>query len=194
MGLTRDKIPSQQTTVNLRLLSSSVMRIEKRLTIDNLSNKIPGHRFFNPKSILKMNTDARAATKAGKAFIAGEFEWNDANGGDALSNFLGNVQDNPGVACDAFFELWSHDDQYGYISGDQYTLHYPGDTAAMRSNVQLLRSYAYKMSNRPVPPDSLPGTPWLETVIRNGSTNTLIWQGIAVAASYTIERSTMRPN
>src|SRR5258708_6585153 len=149
---------------------------------------------YYPKSIVQMNTDARAATKAGKAFIVGEFDWNDANGGDSLSNFLANVQDNPGVAGDAFWELWSHNDQYGYISGDQYTLHYPGDTAAMHSSVQLLRSYAYKMSNRPVPPDSLPGTPLLETVIMNGSTNTLIWRGTAAAASYTIERSTMGPD
>ncbi len=149
---------------------------------------------YYPKSIVQMNTDARAATKAGKAFIVGEFDWNDANGGDSLSNFLADVQDNPGVAGDTFWELWSHDDQYGYISGDQYTLHYPGDTAAMRSNVQLLRSYAYKMSNLPVPPDSLPGTSLLETVIMNGSTNTLIWRGTAVAASYTIERSTMGPD
>ena len=43
---------------------------------------------YYPKSIANMNADAAAATKAGKAFIVGEFDWNDANGGDSLSNFL----------------------------------------------------------------------------------------------------------
>ncbi len=141
-----------------------------------------------------MNADARAAAKAGKAFIVGEFDWNDANGGDSLSSFLTSIQTNPNVAGDAFWELWSHNDQYGYASGDKYTLHYPGDSAAMRSGVQLLRSYAYKMSNLPVPSDSIPGAPLLEMVIKNGTTNTLVWQGTTVAASYTIERSTNGPN
>jgi hypothetical protein len=105
------------------------------------------------------------------------------------------MQSNPAVAGDAFWELWSHDDQYGYVSGDkQYTLHYPGDTAAMRSSEQLLRSYAYRMSNQPVPPDSVPGTPLLETVIRNGTNDMLVWRGTTGAASYTIERSTVGPN
>ncbi len=146
---------------------------------------------YYPKSIAKLKNDANAAKKVGKAFLVGEFDWNDANGGDSLSSFLAAIESNPTVTGDLFWELWSHDDQYGYVSGDQYTLHYPGDTAAMRSSVQLLLSYAYKMSNQSVPPASKPGVPLLETVIRNGTSNTLIWQGTAVAASYTIERSTV---
>jgi hypothetical protein len=150
---------------------------------------------YYPKNISKMNADAHAAARAGKAFIVGEFDWNDANGGDKLSNFLAKVLANPEIAGDAFWELWSHNDQYGYVkNGDQYTLHYPGDTPAMHSSVQLLRDYAYKMRNLPVPPNSVPGRPLLETVIRNGSSNTLIWRGTAVAADYSIERSTSSPN
>ncbi len=113
--------------------------------VDILSNH------YYPKNIARMNADARAAKNAGKAFIVGEFDWNDANGGDALDSFLASVQANPNVAGDAFWELWSHNDQYGYVSGDKYTLHYPGDTPAMRRSVQLLRLYAYRMRNQPVP-------------------------------------------
>src|SRR5205085_10011170 len=39
--------------------------------------------------------------------------------------------------------------------------------------------------------DSIPGTPLLETVIRNGATNRVVWQGAAFAASYSIEQSTV---
>ena len=117
------------------------------------------------------------------------------SGSDTLSKFLASIQTNPNVTGDAFWELWSHNDQYGYVDdGDQYQIHYPGDTAAMSSAVRLLRSYAYKMSNLSVPADSIPASPPLETVIRNGSTNTLVWQGVTAAASYTIERSATGPN
>lgn len=157
--------------------------------IDILSNH------YYPKSIARMNYDASTAAKTGKAFIIGEFDWNDANGGDTLDKFLASVQANPNVSGDAFWELWSHDDDYGYDSnGLKYTLHYPGDTPAMQSAVNLLRQYAYPMNKLAVPADNAPGAPWLETVIRNGTNNTLIWQGTAIGATYTIQRSTIGTN
>jgi hypothetical protein len=157
--------------------------------IDILSNH------YYPKSIAKMNADANTAAKAGKAFIVGEFDWNDANGGDPLGSFLSSVQANPNVSGNAFWELWSHNDQFGYVkNGDQYSLLYPGDTPAMRNSVLLLRQYAYQIHNQAVPPDSTPGAPLLETVIRNGTSNTLVWRGATFAATYTIERSTTGQN
>jgi hypothetical protein len=150
---------------------------------------------YYPKSISALESDASAAKRAGKAFIVGEFDWNDANGGDMLSRFLSAIESNPAVAGDAFWELWSHDDQYGYVSnGVQYTLHYPGDTAAMRTSVRQLRTHAYKMRYAPVPADSVPGTPMIDVVIRGGSNDVLVWRGTSLAASYTIERSTSGVN
>lgn len=156
--------------------------------VDILSNH------YYPKSIAKMNADASTAAKDGKAFIVGEFDWNDANGGDSLASFLASVQANPNVAGDAFWELWSHDDEYGYAHGDHYTLHYPGDTPAMRASVQLLRQSAYALNKQAVPLNSLPGTPLLERVIKSNNGNTLIWQGTTVAASYTVQSSTSSSN
>ena len=190
---------TQTISTYIKSIDENHLVIDGRQVIDphatSLTNVdiLSGH--YYPKSITRMKADARTAMNTGKAFIVGEFDWNDANGGDLLSNFLASIQSNPAIAGDAFWELWSHDDQFGYDSNDpQYTLHYPGDTAAMRSSVQLLRLYANRMKNYPVPPDSVPGTPLIETVIRNGTSNTLIWQGTAIAANYTIERSTIGPN
>lgn len=146
---------------------------------------------YYPKSISALERDASAAKRAGKAFIVGEFDWNDANGGDRLGSFLAAIESNPVVAGDAFWELWSHDDEYGYVSnGVQYTLHYPGDSSAMRTSVRQLRMHAYNMRQEPVPVDSTPGAPRVDVVIRDSSNDVLVWRGTALAASYTIERST----
>lgn len=159
------------------------------VNIDIVSNH------YYPKSISALEYDALAAKRAGKVFVVGEFDWNDANGGDTLSNFLSAIESNPAVAGDAFWELWSHDDQNGYVSnGIQYTLHYPGDTVAMRSSIRRLRTHAYKMRHVPVPADSTPGTPVIGVVIRGNSNNMLVWRGATLAASYTIERSTIDVN
>src|SRR5207302_5252909 len=109
---------------------------------------------YYPKSIAQLKHDASAAQRAGKVFIVGEFDWNDANGGDTLSDFLSAIESNSEITGDAFWELWSHDDQYGYLSNEvQYTLHYPGDSAAMRTSVRQLRTHAYKMRGMSVPAD-----------------------------------------
>ncbi len=150
---------------------------------------------YYPKSIAQLESDANAAKVAGKAFIVGEFDWNDANGGDSLSSFLSALETNPAVAGDAFWELWSHADEYGYASNEiQYTLHYPGDSASMRRSVQQLRLHAYKMRHVPVPADNVPGVPSIKVVKRDGTHDVLVWRGTALAASYTIERSTLGAN
>ena len=155
---------------------------------------IVSHHYY-PKKISMLMNDAKAAKKAGKAFIVGEFDWNDANGGDTLSKFLSAIESYPTVSGDLFWELWSHDDQYGYTRGEiQFTLHYPGDSAAMRASVQLLRSHAYRMRQLSVPAESIPGVPLIVLALRNTPYNVLEWRGTAMAASYTIERSTSGAN
>ncbi len=167
---------SEQVNPNATLISN----------IDIVSNH------YYPKSIARLNQDAALARQNGKVFIVGEFDWNDANRGDSLGRFLAAVVANPEVSGDAFWELWPHDDHYGYVSAEiKYMLHYPGDTPEMRTATQLLRAYAYKMRGLAIPPASTPGTPVIDTVLRNTQQITLTWQGTAIAASYTIERATV---
>ena len=66
---------------------------------------------YYPKSITELKNDALRAERARKVFVVGEFDWNDANGGDTLSSFLSAIESNPAVAGDLFWELWSHDDE-----------------------------------------------------------------------------------
>ena len=148
-----------------------------------------------PKSIADLVKEADSAKRAGKVFYLGEYDWNDANGGDSLSSFLTVIESDPEIAGDTYWELWSHSDLHGYVSNDiQYTLHYPGDTPAMRKSVQLLRAHAYSMRKLPIPPVGVTGVPLINTVTKQGADNALVWRGTALAASYTIERSTSGSN
>jgi len=149
---------------------------------------------YYPKSISQLEHDAKTAYEDGKAFVVGEFDWNDANGGDTLSNFLSAIESDSTISGDAFWELWPHDEQYGYVdNGTQYTLHYPGDSLAMRASVQQLRTHAYRMRQESVPADSIPEAPVINVVIRGNPNNVLMWRGTAVAANYRVERSTSGP-
>lgn len=71
------------------------------------------------------------------------------------------------------------------------TLYYPGDSAAMRMSVRQLRVHAHMMRRVSVSADSTPAIPLINGVMRDGPNDVLVWRGTAVAASYTIERSTL---
>ncbi len=145
---------------------------------------------YYPMNTSKLTNDANTAKRVGKAFYIGEFNWNDANGGDSLSRFLSTIESNPLIAGDMFWELWSHGDQYGYVSNQiQYTLHYPGDSDAMRAHVHQLRTHAYQIRHAAVPADSTPKSPLVDAVVRDGQHDMLLWRGATLAASYTVERS-----
>ncbi|HET8910783.1 MAG TPA: glycoside hydrolase family 2 TIM barrel-domain containing protein, partial [Ktedonobacteraceae bacterium] len=157
----------------------------------NMSNVDIVSDHYYPKNITRLTSDAALATNMGKAFIVGEYDWNDANGGDTLNSFLAAIKTNPIISGDAFWELWPHDDQYGYVSAEvQYMLHYPGDSQAMITATQQIRTHAYQMNNLAVPPASLPTAPVINASIKDDANNLLTWQGSAIAAKYTIERST----
>ncbi|MBE3558698.1 MAG: cellulase family glycosylhydrolase [Ktedonobacteraceae bacterium] len=149
---------------------------------------------YYPKNVPQLRKDAEAAKKAGKVFYVGEFDWNDANGGASLTSFLSTIENDTEIAGDSFWELMPHNDQYGYVVNDkEYSLHYPGDTKAMRAAVQQLRLHAYKMRGDAVPPDSIPGSPVVTAVSKKESYTLVEWRGTAVAATYSIERSTTGP-
>jgi hypothetical protein len=133
--------------------------------------------------------DAAAATGAHRVCIVGEYGW-DSTGGDPLPDFLAAIL-RSGAAGDLFWSLFAHSDTYGYVGHDDgYTLHYPGDDASMRRAVALLRAHAYQMEQRAPPADSVPGAPLVTSIAGDA----IAWRGTAVAAAYSVERSTAGPD
>ena len=191
---------TQTISTFIKAIDSKHLVLDGRLGIDkkaaSLNNVDIVSNHYYPMRIAKLGKDASTAQKASKAFIVGEYDWNDTSGGsDTLSSFLAAIASNPQVSGSAYWELWSHADQYGYVSNEvHYTLHFPGDSPAMRNSVQIIRTHAYLLSGTAVPPYSVPGIPLIDMVKRNGAMNVLEWRGTAVAASYTIERSTVGAN
>lgn len=185
---------TQTISTSIKSIDHSHLVVDGKAGVDlhaaSLTNVDMVSDHYYPKSVADLQSDAALAKKAGKVFYAGEYDWNDANGGDALRSFLSAVESDTTIAGDSFWELWSQNDQSGYVSNDiQYTLHYPGDTPAMRKSVQQLRAHAYQMRHMPAPAMSVPGVPLITKVIRKATKDALVWRGTALAASYTIERS-----
>jgi Glycosyl hydrolases family 2, TIM barrel domain len=184
----------------IKHIDSNHLVIDGRTGVDPLAATLTNvdivSNHYYPMKISTLIQNVHDAQKAGKAFLIGEFDWNNANGGDPLSSFLTTIESNPSISGDLFWELWSHNDQYGYVSSDiSHMVHYPGDSAAMRKSVQQLRTHAYKMRHMPVPVESIPGAPLLNVVIRRDiHDNMLVWKGVTLAANYTIERSTSSEN
>lgn len=143
---------------------------------------------YYPMKVSALMNDAAMTTSANKVFIVGEYGWSSA-GGDALPDFLAAIEQS-GAAGDLYWSLFAHNDSYGYVKhNDGFTLHYPGDTARMRQAAALLRAHAYRMEARALPKDSVPGVPLITSI----KGNAIAWRGTAVAAAYSVERSTAGP-
>ncbi|GCE15125.1 discoidin domain-containing protein [Tengunoibacter tsumagoiensis] len=145
-----------------------------------------------PMSIDTTNRYAQQAADGGKAYYIGEYDWDnwaeqgDGNG-PALSDYLANLESNTNVSLDTYWNLYSHDDNYGYRKTDGWDLVYPGVSADKQARAQQLRAHAYRLQGiTTLPADSIPAAP----VITNISGSQIAWQGAALAANYSVERST----
>ncbi len=145
---------------------------------------------YYPISIKLFQQAMQSVIHAHKVFIVGEYDWSGKNGGDSLINFLAAIEHST-ASGDLYWSLFAHNDTYGYVEhNDHYTLHYPGDTEDMRKRVQALVIHAYQMRGIVEPLLPAPGSP----LITNISGNNIAWRGTAVAAVYTLERSSISPN
>ncbi|MFF5175658.1 carbohydrate binding domain-containing protein [Micromonospora sp. NPDC000089] len=138
---------------------------------------------YYPPTAERIAADAAAATAAGKVYIAGEY-----GSGQATDELLNQVAANPDVSGALFWSLFPHHDHHGFVPhGDGFTVHYPGDTPAMREVVGALTRFAARMSGRPVRPVT-GDRPLLTAVDATFGINTLRWRGTAGAAGYLVQR------
>jgi hypothetical protein len=145
-----------------------------------------------PPNTALMTNDADAVASVGKAFVVGEYAWNNVGGGDPLSGYLPGLEADHNVSGDLFWSLWPHADDKGYVQhADGYTLHYPGDTSDMRARAQQLRSHGYAMRGLAVPAHDAVGAPTITFV---GPARQVSWRGVAGGDLYTVQISTVSLN
>ena len=143
---------------------------------------------YYPPSATKIATDAATAKAAGKAYIAGEY-----GSGQVSEEMLDAVAANPDVDGALFWSLFPHADHYGYVQhADGYTVHYPGDSAEMRTAVSAITRFAGVMGTCTGCVTPVGDSPLLTSVVKTQGMNLLTWRGTAGAWSYRVERATGR--
>lgn len=144
---------------------------------------------FYPMNASLTANDADAVASVGKAFVAGEYAWNNVGGGDSLASFLSTIETDANVSGDLYWSLWPHADNYGYVQhADGYTLHYPGDNSDMATRAQQLRTHAYQMQAVTQPSHVAAATPTITSVT---NARKIEWSGVVGANRYSVQVSTI---
>ena len=141
---------------------------------------------YYPPTAAGISADAKTVTDAGKAYLAGEFA-----SGSATDGLLDAVAADANVSGATYWSLFPDADHYGYVQHDDgFTVHYPGDTPAMRVGVAALTRFATGMSGRPLRP-VVGGAPLITSVAKTAGLNAVAWRGTAGADGYRIQRSVL---
>jgi len=147
---------------------------------------------FYPMHTARVADASAQAAAYGKAYLVGEYDWvqHDA-GGDPLPAFLSAVE-RSSAAGDLTWALVPHYDDGGLVDhNDGFQMFYPGTSADQRSREDLLRAHAATLAGAGSPGAHLaPGAPVLLTVTAGSAGTRIVWRGAALAAGYTLQRST----
>ena len=138
---------------------------------------------YYPPTSSQISADAHTVTAAGKVYMAGEFDSN-----AATDSLLSAVAKDPDVSGATFWSLFPDADHYGYVQhSDGFTVHFPGDTPAMRSNVAALTRFASAMSGRPAA-NVVGEAPLITAIGKDEGLNTVAWRNTAGAFGYVVQR------
>ncbi|MER7573430.1 carbohydrate binding domain-containing protein [Streptomyces sp. NPDC126514] len=140
---------------------------------------------YYPTSAAAMTADAARVTARDKVYLAGEHGSDTLTAADALT-----LADDPDVGGVLSWSLFGHADDHGYVQHDDgYTLHHPGDTAAMRADVLASSALGRIVAGERQLP-AVPVTPPLVTAVaKRSGINEVAWRGTAGAHAYRVQRS-----
>ncbi|TFY71901.1 hypothetical protein EVG20_g1114 [Dentipellis fragilis] len=114
----------------------------------------PSGDHFYPANISKLTTGMDLVNKAGRNYLAGEYDWTGLNGGDTIESFLSVVTKSAG-AGDTFWSLFGHDDgccQYvEHDDGESFYYLRENDTVPYISQGKILVEHAAQITVQKVP-------------------------------------------
>jgi hypothetical protein len=141
---------------------------------------------YYPTSAAEITAHAEQVTDAGKVYIAGEHGSTTTSAAAALT-----IADDPNVTGVLHWSLFGNADDHGFVPHDDgFTVHYPGDTPAMRDNVVALTSLGRLMGDASGLPPVVTGTPVITAITKRGGLNAVAWRGGSGAYAYRVQRST----
>lgn len=151
---------------------------------------------YYPLSVSKLiTTGGKAVGFANKVYFTCEYDWNNVRGGDTLANFLAKLYEyrfaQPGQG---WWNLAAHADTYGwaqdannYAGQDNGAYDQLFGNGTNQSKITTLRQFAYDFAGSTAPPWPTPGVSKLIAT----SATAIAWRGVAGAACYQVERSSV---
>ncbi len=156
-----------------------------------------------------MHLEAWSTARAGKVFAPIEYGWDHTNftTTTALNRFLTDIEKDPNVGGDAFWNLQSHADGHGWQpipadarcqptcqtgeDGQWWAMYYTGwttlsnSTADMAARAQLIRAHGYRMAGFAAVPahEHVPAP-----VITSTAQGKLTFEGAAGSPSYSVQQ------
>ena len=124
-------------------ITAFIKRIDRRHLVMDGKNIGDGFDYYPWKKLADVDIESphyhtdllepalKIFSREKKVAIIGEFQW---NGKVDLAAYLKQIEDDPRISGDLYWDLMPHADDHGFTQhDDNLTLHYPGDTPEMRA-------------------------------------------------------------
>jgi hypothetical protein len=140
---------------------------------------------YYPPTDAAVTADAQTVAAAGKVYLAGEYASTAAD-----TALLEPLAGDHAVAGMAFWSLFPHADDHGYVEHDDgFTLHYPGDTVAARAEVAAITGYGAAVTPHRRLRTPPPRPPVITSIRKRAGLNRIGWRGDVTAQGYQVHRA-----